>query len=191
MRQINRHVESISSPTSMHQKETPGQWGLHKEKSWPSRKVSCDMWFLCTYIERKASEAGLDTSNLSLVNIQSMFEAAGKYVNHFESDHNCWEHRSNQEVGVCSYGYSTTDYWEYNVGIMDLKKRDHFKSNHNYWEQMVEITWVGVCRYNSCCRLLRMCWNNGSAAAWLYGFTRSECTAACTCHGKTTSRKTC
>jgi hypothetical protein len=32
------------------------------------------------YIERKASEAGLDTSGLRLVNIQSMFEAAGKDV---------------------------------------------------------------------------------------------------------------
>jgi hypothetical protein len=32
------------------------------------------------YIERKVSEAGLATSDLRLVNIQSMFEAAGKDV---------------------------------------------------------------------------------------------------------------
>jgi hypothetical protein len=60
--------------------EKRGQQGLHIDKRRPSRKVSCDMRFLCLYIEEKASEAGLDRSDQKLENIQAMFEAAGKDV---------------------------------------------------------------------------------------------------------------
>jgi hypothetical protein len=60
--------------------EKRAQRGLHKGKRRPSRKVSCDMKYLCTYIEAKASEAGLDTSDRCLNNIQRMFEAAGNDV---------------------------------------------------------------------------------------------------------------
>ena len=38
------------------------------------------MKFLCTYIEKKASEAGLDTADRRLDNIRRMFEAAGEDV---------------------------------------------------------------------------------------------------------------
>jgi hypothetical protein len=35
------------------------------------------MKYLCTYIEKKASEAGLDASDQRLDDIRRMFEAAG------------------------------------------------------------------------------------------------------------------
>jgi hypothetical protein len=57
--------------------ETRARRGLHKGKKRPTRKTSCDMKYLCTYIEKKASEAGLDTSDRRLDNIRRMFEAAG------------------------------------------------------------------------------------------------------------------
>jgi hypothetical protein len=60
--------------------EKRGQRGLHIDKRRPSRKVSCDMRFLCLYIEEKASEAGLDRSDRKLENVRAMFEAAGKDV---------------------------------------------------------------------------------------------------------------
>jgi hypothetical protein len=60
--------------------EKRGQRGLHIDKRRPSRKVSCDMRFLCLYIEEKASEAGLDCSDRKLENVRAMFEAAGKDV---------------------------------------------------------------------------------------------------------------
>jgi hypothetical protein len=46
--------------------EKRAQRGLYEGKRQPSRKVSCDMKYLCTYIEGKASEAGLDTSDRRL-----------------------------------------------------------------------------------------------------------------------------
>ena len=60
--------------------EKRAQRGLHKANRQPSRKVSCDMKFLCTYIEKKAVEAGLDTSDRRLENIRRMFEATGEDV---------------------------------------------------------------------------------------------------------------
>ena len=38
------------------------------------------MKFLCTYIEEKASEAGMDTSNRSFGNIRRMFEGVGNIL---------------------------------------------------------------------------------------------------------------
>jgi hypothetical protein len=54
--------------------------GLHKEKRRLSRKVSCDMRFLCTHIEKKVLKAGLDTADRRLDNVRRMFEAAGEDV---------------------------------------------------------------------------------------------------------------
>jgi hypothetical protein len=48
-----------------------------KNKRRPSRKIYSDMKFICKYIETKASEASLDTSDRNLSNVRRMFEAAG------------------------------------------------------------------------------------------------------------------
>ncbi len=45
-------------------------------KRRPSRKIYSDMKFLCSYIEQKASDGGLDRMDRSLGNMRSMFEAA-------------------------------------------------------------------------------------------------------------------
>ena len=58
--------------------EKRSQRGLYKEKRRPARKVSNDMKFLCTYIEKKAVEAGFDTADRCLDNVRRMFEAAGE-----------------------------------------------------------------------------------------------------------------
>jgi len=52
--------------------------GKHFDKRRPSRKIFSDMKFICNYIESKASDAGVDTSDASEGNIRTMFEAAVK-----------------------------------------------------------------------------------------------------------------
>ena len=54
-----------------------GQRGIFKNKRRPSRKIYCDMKFICKYIEMKAAEAGFDTSDRNLSNVRTMFLAAG------------------------------------------------------------------------------------------------------------------
>ena len=54
-----------------------GQREVFKNRRRPSRKIYCDMKFICKYIETKAAEANLDTSNRKLSNVRRMFEAAG------------------------------------------------------------------------------------------------------------------
>ena len=60
--------------------EKRSQRGLHVANRRASRKVFCDMKFLCKYIEKKAVEAGLYTSDRRLENILRMFEAAGEDI---------------------------------------------------------------------------------------------------------------
>jgi hypothetical protein len=60
--------------------EKRGQRGNCIRKRRPSRKICSDMKFLCNYIEQKASEAGLDTSDRSLENMRRMFEAEEKDI---------------------------------------------------------------------------------------------------------------
>ena len=56
--------------------EKRAQRGLHKEKNdLASRKVSNGtMKSLCTYIETKALEAGMNTADRRLDNVRRMFE---------------------------------------------------------------------------------------------------------------------
>jgi hypothetical protein len=56
--------------------EKRSQRGKHINKRRPSRKIFSDMKFICSYIESKASEAGVDTSDTSLANVRTMYEAA-------------------------------------------------------------------------------------------------------------------
>jgi hypothetical protein len=49
--------------------EKGGQRGIHINKTRPSRKVCSDKKFLCSYIEQKASDGGLDTLDRSLENM--------------------------------------------------------------------------------------------------------------------------
>jgi hypothetical protein len=58
--------------------EKKGQRGPFKTNRRPARKIYADMKFVCNYIEAKASEAGVDTSDRSLENVRNMFEAATK-----------------------------------------------------------------------------------------------------------------
>ena len=53
---------------------------LAQRKKRPSRKVSNDMKSLCTFIEKKALEAGMNTADRCLDNVRRMFEAAGEDV---------------------------------------------------------------------------------------------------------------
>jgi hypothetical protein len=56
--------------------EERGQRGIHINKRRPSRKIYSDMKFLCSYMEQKASDAGLDRMDQSLGNMQNMSEGA-------------------------------------------------------------------------------------------------------------------
>jgi hypothetical protein len=56
--------------------EKRSQRGKHIDKRRPSRKIFSDMKFICNYIESKASDAGVDTSDLSMSNVRRMFDAA-------------------------------------------------------------------------------------------------------------------
>jgi hypothetical protein len=69
-----------------------GQRDIFKNKRRPSRKIYCDMKFICKYIETKAKEANLDTSNRKLTNVRRMFEAAGldKVVTNRRGDQLVW-----------------------------------------------------------------------------------------------------
>jgi hypothetical protein len=52
----------------------------YKDKRRLSQKIYSDMKFVCNYIESMASQAGADTSDRSLENVQKMFDAAAKYL---------------------------------------------------------------------------------------------------------------
>jgi hypothetical protein len=54
------------------------QRGKHINRWWPSRKICLDMKFMCNYIESMADEAGVDTADVSLDNVQKMYDAAVK-----------------------------------------------------------------------------------------------------------------
>ena len=56
--------------------EKRGQRGIYINNRRPSRKICSDKKFLCTYIEQKASDAGLDTLDRSMENMRNMFGAA-------------------------------------------------------------------------------------------------------------------
>jgi hypothetical protein len=58
--------------------EKRGQTGKHIEKRRPSRKMYCDIKFLCNYIEKKAREAGANIDDRSLENVRKTFAAAEK-----------------------------------------------------------------------------------------------------------------
>ena len=69
-----------------------GQREIFKNKRRPSRKIYCDMKFICKYIETKAAEANLDTSNRNFSNVGRIFEAAGldKVVTNRSGDQLVW-----------------------------------------------------------------------------------------------------
>jgi hypothetical protein len=50
----------------------------YQNKRRPSQKPYSDMKFLCNYIQSRAGEAGVDTEDRSLDNVQKMFNAASK-----------------------------------------------------------------------------------------------------------------
>jgi hypothetical protein len=54
------------------------QRGKHIDKWCPSQKIFSNVKFICNYIESKASNAGVDTSDVSSDNIRKMFKAAVK-----------------------------------------------------------------------------------------------------------------
>ena len=58
--------------------EKRAQRGKHKDKRRPSRKIFCDMKFICTYIQSKGTDAGMDTSDISLGNIRNIYDTAVK-----------------------------------------------------------------------------------------------------------------
>jgi hypothetical protein len=52
--------------------------GKHKNNRRASRKIYCDIKFLCKYIEKKGREAGANIDDRSLENVHKTFEAAEK-----------------------------------------------------------------------------------------------------------------
>lgn len=54
-----------------------GQHGVNQTKRRPCRKLSNDLAILCNYIEKKAGEAGYNTSDRSTFNMTAMWNAAG------------------------------------------------------------------------------------------------------------------
>ena len=60
--------------------EKRSQTGKFRNQRRPSRKIFSDIKFLCKYIESKASEAGVDTTDVSLANVRIMFESAVKHL---------------------------------------------------------------------------------------------------------------
>jgi hypothetical protein len=59
------------------QREKVTKRETHQQATAKLEKI-CDMKFLCHYIESKASEAGVDTSDVGLDNVRKMFKAAVK-----------------------------------------------------------------------------------------------------------------
>jgi hypothetical protein len=89
-----------------------------KTKRRPSRKIYSDMKFICKYIETKASEALLDTSDRNLANVRRMFEAAG-----LESV--ATKNRRGDQLGW------STIIKKLRNKLKDQERKDH-RSRHNY-----------------------------------------------------------
>ena len=58
--------------------EKLSQRGKHIDKRRPSRKIFSDMKFICNYIESKAGDSGVDTSDVSSGNVRKMYDTAVK-----------------------------------------------------------------------------------------------------------------
>ena len=54
--------------------ELRGSTGRHREKRRPTTKTFCDIKFICTYIERKAEEEGMDVNDRGPTNVRLMYD---------------------------------------------------------------------------------------------------------------------
>jgi hypothetical protein len=83
--------------------------GASKGNRRPARKTYADMKFLCNYIEAKASEAGVDTSDRSLENVRKMFDSAANELSH--------------TGGTQRLGQSKSDQVKWNTMVQRLRKK--------------------------------------------------------------------
>ena len=57
-----------------------GQGSKHEDKRRASRKIYCDIKYLCNYSEKKGMEAGVNVDDRSLDNVHKTFVAAEKEI---------------------------------------------------------------------------------------------------------------
>lgn len=76
LRMLKSHDYSFLDKKEKTAAEKRGSTGLHKDKRRPTRKTYSDIKFLCEFIQKIATDSGMDATDRGFTNVQLMYETA-------------------------------------------------------------------------------------------------------------------